>query len=84
MIGTKRARLSLIEQLMLRWENASDAAANTATSLTPAATASSNPRRLGASAAYVTPGLRWICANTSAEPAICGTHLGETKLPTSI
>ena len=37
MIGTKRSRLSLIEQLILRWENASDAAANTATSFTPAA-----------------------------------------------
>jgi hypothetical protein len=35
MIGAKRARLSLIEQLMLRCENASDAAANTATSFTP-------------------------------------------------
>ncbi|MCY1442549.1 hypothetical protein D9M71_589240 [compost metagenome] len=84
MIGTKRCRLSLIEQLMLRWEKASDAAANTATSFTPAARASSKPRRFGASAAYVTPGRCWMPANTSAEPAICGTHLGDTKLPTSI
>ena len=82
--GTNRARLSLIEQLILRCEKASDAAANTATSLTPAATASSNPRRLGASAPYTTPGLRWMRAKTSAEPAICGTHLGETKLPASM
>jgi len=48
--GAKRARLSSIEQLMFFCEKASDAAANTATSLTPAAMAASRPLRFGASA----------------------------------
>ncbi|MCY1466166.1 hypothetical protein D9M71_844240 [compost metagenome] len=51
MIGTKRSRLSLIEQLMFFCENASEAAANTATSSTFDSSAASKPFMFGASAA---------------------------------
>ncbi len=45
--GRNRARLSAIEQLMLRREKLSDAAANTAISVAPAARAASNPVMFG-------------------------------------
>ena len=48
-IGCARARLSAIEQLMLRFENASVAATNTATSSAPAARAASKPFMFGVS-----------------------------------
>src|SRR5208282_5909287 len=38
----------------------------------------------GVSTGYRTPGLRRIAAMTCALSAICGTHLGETKLVASI
>ena len=56
--GVKRSRLSAIEQLMFFCENVSEAAAKTATSVAPAATAASKPRRLGTSTGYVTPSRR--------------------------
>ena len=46
-------------------ENASDAAPNTATSSTFAATAASKPFMLGTSTGYATPGLRRMRAMTS-------------------
>ncbi|MCY1243802.1 hypothetical protein D9M72_568360 [compost metagenome] len=49
--GTKRARLSAMEQLMFFCEKDSDAAANTATSFTPDSRAASKPFRFGARAA---------------------------------
>ena len=45
--GANRSRLSEMEQLMFFRENVSDAAANTATSPAPAATAASKPFMLG-------------------------------------
>jgi hypothetical protein len=47
--GRARSRLSAIEQLMFLFENASDAATNTATSSQPAASAASNPFMFGVS-----------------------------------
>src|SRR4051794_18831552 len=75
---------SSIDWLMLRRLNDSDAAANTATSLTPAARARSRPGRLGTSAVYRVDGRRVMPAKTSAASAICGTHFGLTKAETSI
>jgi len=49
--GTKRSRLSAMEQLMFFCEKASLAAANTATSSTSACRAASKPFRFGVSAA---------------------------------
>ncbi|MNF13326.1 hypothetical protein D3C80_2151280 [compost metagenome] len=49
--GTKRSRLSAIEQLMFFCEKASEAAANTATSFTPLSSAASKPFMFGVSAA---------------------------------
>jgi hypothetical protein len=43
----KRSRLSAMEQLMFFCEKASEAAANIATSLTPASMAASKPLRFG-------------------------------------
>jgi hypothetical protein len=49
MTGRKRSRLSAMEQLMFFCEKASEAAAKTAISSTPAASACSKPFRLGTS-----------------------------------
>ena len=48
-MGSKRWMDSAIEQLMFRREKLSLAAANTATSFAPAASAASKPFRFGAS-----------------------------------
>jgi hypothetical protein len=50
MTGSKRARLSAMEQFVFFCENDSEAAANTATSRDPAASAASNPFMFGTSA----------------------------------
>ncbi len=47
--GTSRSRLPSIEQLVLRLENVSDAAANIAISATSAVLAASSPCRFGTS-----------------------------------
>ena len=49
MIGLNLSSDSAIEQLMFFCENASEAAAKTATSVAPAARADSKPLRFGAS-----------------------------------
>src|SRR5215213_2325950 len=66
-------------QLIFFFEKASDAAANTATSVAPAARAASKPLRFGVSTGYETPGLRRIRSSTSVWSAICGTHFGDTN-----
>ncbi|OIQ83914.1 hypothetical protein GALL_342880 [mine drainage metagenome] len=81
--GSKRAMDSAMEQLMLAWAKASEAALNTTTSPTPAASAASKPFMFGTSAEYTVPGWRLMRAMTSAPSAICGTHLGETKAAAS-
>ena len=48
-MGSKRFRLSAMEQLMFFWEKASEAAPKMATSVAPASTAESKPFRLGVS-----------------------------------
>jgi hypothetical protein len=76
--------LSAIEQLMLRWLKASLAAPNT--------TISSGLRRerrlealhVGRQHRVAHARLALDAAITSALSAICGTHLGDTKLVTSI
>src|SRR5437879_5823258 len=75
----KRSIDSAIEQLMFFCENASDAEPKITTSSAPAASAASKPFMFGVSTEYTTPGLRVMPAITSAEVAICGTHLGDTK-----
>src|SRR6185312_1522100 len=77
--GAARSRLSSIEQLMLRRENDSLAATNTAISSARAASAPSKPFMFGTRTGYATPGLRRMRAITSATSARGGTHLGDTK-----
>ena len=69
---------------MLRRLNVSEAAAKTATSVTPASLARASPFRFGTSAEYLVPGRRPIPRNTSAASAICGTHFGLTNAETSM
>ena len=71
-------------QLMFLREKVSLAATKTATSSACAASADSNPCRLGVSTGYRTPGFRRMRAMTSAASAICGTHFRETKAVASI
>src|SRR5215213_8876965 len=66
-------------QLIFFFEKDSEAAANTATSVAPAARAASKPFRFGVSTGYETPGLRRIRSSTSVWSAICGTHFGDTN-----
>ena len=68
---------------MLRRLKVSLAAVKTAISRAPAARASSKPVRLGTSTGSRTPSGFATRRRTSSEPAICGTHFGETKAPTS-
>src|SRR5689334_1579977 len=65
-------------------EKVSDAAAKTAISFARAARASLRPRMFGTSTGKLTPSRRLILASTAEVSAICGTHLGETKLPASM
>src|SRR5215472_10961441 len=81
--GANRSKLSAIEQLVLRWENVSEAAAKIAISLAPASRAASKPRMFGTSTGYRTPGMRLMLFKTSALSAICGTHFAETNAPAS-
>src|SRR4051812_14464783 len=82
--GSNRARLSAIEQFVFLRENDSEAAANTATSVAPAARAASNPCRFGTSTGYEVAGPRLMRAITDALSAICGTHFGDTNAVASI
>ena len=78
---------------MVQWvffsENASLAAENTAISSSAMplacwyASAASSPFMFGTSTGNRVPGRRAIADSTSAVPAICGTHLGDTNAPDS-
>jgi hypothetical protein len=77
--------LSPMEQLMLRCEKASEAAANTATSSAPACQGAFEAaqircqRRVGDARSR-----RGRPAKTASLSAICGTQRGLTKLPVSM
>ena len=59
------------------------AAVKMAISRAPAARAASKPLRFGTSTGSRRPGRLGTCRSTSSDPAICGTHFGETNAPTS-
>lgn len=67
----------------MRREKLSEAEATTDTSRAPAASAAWNPSKFGTSTGKRAPGTLRTPASTAADPAICGTQRGETKLPTS-
>ena len=73
-----------MEQLMFLPEKVSDAAAKMAISRAPASSAASSPLAFGTSTGKETPLWRATAFKTLAVSAICGAHLGETKLPASM
>ena len=82
--AAKRAKDSSIEALVFWRLKVSLAAVKTAISRAPAARARSKPCAVRHE--HGQPHARPACATrrrTSSEPAICGTHFGETKAPTS-
>ncbi len=83
-IGENLAKLSSIEQLMFFWLKPSEADPKIATSSTPASIAASYPRIFGVNAVYAVPSFFEMPAITAAASAICGTHLGLTKLVVSM